>query len=96
MSKKLSQKPMSVEEVEAGVVALMGEAQAIADQVFGDKSSTYAVHEVYDYLEIADAEDFAEDLKRVYGYAKVAHKTEAPTPEQVFGLFDRIFSSDED
>ena len=81
-------KPGRLEERTEALV----KAVAIAEKVFGDKSTIEGVFEVYDYLDVAKSEeDFASDLKRTYKYAKKAFKTEAPTPGQVFGLFDKIF-----
>lgn len=72
-------------------------ARELATKLFGDKSNTYATLELYDYLtaEGADEEEFAADLKRCVAHAKVAFATDAPSPEQVFALFERIFGDDD-
>jgi hypothetical protein len=68
-------------------------AQEIADKVFGSQSNTFAAQEIYGYLEEADAAEFTADLEKVIAQAKLAHKTTAPTPEQVFFLFDEIWGA---
>ena len=80
---------------EADVLEIMIHAAELAVEYFG-KAEPYAVEEIYDYLQLADEEEFIADLKRVMGYAKIVYKVDAPTPEQVFGLFDRIFNSDDE
>lgn len=81
-------------EYEGGIVESMSAAHEIAERLFGARSTAKAVHEIFDYLKTSDEEDFAADLKRTIEHAKIAHKTEEPTPEQVFGLFERIFNTD--
>jgi hypothetical protein len=81
---------------EADVVEALTLAAATATEVFGAQSNVFAVQEIYEYHQLADADSFGEDLARVYGYAKVAFKTETPTPEQVFLVFDKIFNDEDD
>lgn len=77
---------------EQNIVKTMTTAVAIADSVFGANADTEAAHEIFDWLEVAPSvEEFTADLKRVYAYAANVHKAAAPTSEQVFGLFERIF-----
>jgi hypothetical protein len=83
------------EKHEASVVERMTAAQNLADKMFGAQSSTFAAQEIYEYLEEADEDEFAVDLAKVIGQAKLAHKTTAPTPEQVFFLFGEIWGDDD-
>lgn len=93
--KKLTEKQQKEQqEYEDSIVGSMSAAHEIADKLFGARSNLYAVHTIFDYLQVGDEEDFAADLKRTIEYAKTAHKTQEPTPEQVFGLFERIFDDD--
>ena len=84
------------EKHEAAVVEGMTKAFTIAEQLFGAQVNTCAVEEIYDYLEIADEEDFLIDLKQVIEHTKKIYKTTAPTPEQVFGVFERIYGDEDD
>lgn len=81
-------------EYEVGVVESMTAAHEIADKLFGTRANLYAAHAIFDYLQNVDEEEFAADLKRTIDHAKIAHKTDEPTPEQVFGLFERIFDTE--
>lgn len=79
----------------ASAVERLVKAYAIAEKVFGDGCTAEGAFEIYDYLEVAETEEeFAADLKRVYKRAKQIFKTEAPTPLQVFGLFEFIFGDE--
>lgn len=91
-----TRKKPSQEEIESALVEDMSKARAIAQTLFGDRSNLYAIHEIYDYLAIVDEEEFAADLKRIIERTKVVHETDAPTPEQVFGMFERAYPSDEE
>lgn len=87
------------EEHEEAVTGGMAKAQGIAEQLFGStaKSNPTATFEIFDYLENgADEEAFATDLKRTVEHAKAAFGTDAPSAEQVFGLFSRMFEIEED
>ena len=86
------------ETFEATVVERMSRAKSLADQFFGAQTNTYAVEEITHYLDVAedDEEDFLADLARVIEHTKVIYATEAPTPEQAFGVFDNIFETEED
>jgi hypothetical protein len=81
-------------EHEAEIVEQMSSAWGIAEKLFGAQSNVFAVHEIFDYLAESDEAEFAADLTRTIEHAKIVYKTTAPTPEQVFGLFDRIFIAD--
>lgn len=84
------------ETFEASVVERMSQAKSLADKFFGAQSDTYAVEAIADYLEVADdEEEFTEDLTRIIEHTKVIYSTDAPTPEQVFGVFDRVFETEE-
>lgn len=95
MATKLKKQP-SQEQIESDVCEAMTLAHTMAVNVFGDKTDFYAADEIYDYLKIAEPDVVAADLDRIYGHAKVVFKTEHPNPEQVFGLFDRIYNDDEE
>jgi len=83
------------EKIEKDVVDNMTKAKAIADDIFGLQVTTEAVHDVYDWLDIAPSdEELVADLKRLYEHAGRIHRTAAPTPEQVFGLFERIYDTE--
>jgi hypothetical protein len=87
------------EKHETAVVEEMAKAQGIAESLFGDAAKTdeAATLEIYDYLDNgADEGEFAADLLRTIEYAKTAYGTDKPTPKQVFGLFARMFKTDED
>lgn len=91
-----AKKQISQEQHEFSVVEVMRLAQSIAEQTFGTAWNTHAVEEITDYLEIVgDPDDFVPDLKRIYGHAQKVYKTTSPTPEQVFGLFERIYENEE-
>jgi len=87
------------EEHEEAVASEMAKAQGIAEQLFGAaaKSDPSATFEIFDYLDNgADEAEFAADLKRTIDHAKAAFGTETPTPDQVFGLFERMFKTEEE
>jgi hypothetical protein len=77
---------------ETDVIEGMSNARQIAEKIFGVHVTTDAVHEVFDYLEEADEDEFVDDLTRVADHARKIYDTTAPTSEQVFGLFERIFA----
>lgn len=88
--------PAKKRKSEKEVIALLTTAKGIADDVFGLQSTTDAVHDVYDWLEMApNAEELVADLKRIYEHAGRIHKTAAPTPDQVFGLFELVYGEDD-
>jgi hypothetical protein len=78
---------------ETTVVQNMTRAREIADELFGSKSDTEAVHEIYEYVKDPDIdiESYLDDVKCALEHAKTIHKTTEPTPEQVFGVFDEVF-----
>jgi hypothetical protein len=80
---------------ESSVVEGMANARKIAMRLFDTQADINVVHEIFDYLAVADEADFIADLERVIGHAKKIYETTAPTGEQVFGLFERIFGEDE-
>lgn len=81
-----------VDKQEAQTVETMAHCYGLARELFGDKANDYATEEIYDYLEASDdPEDFMADLRRVIDHAKTVYQTQAPSPEQVFGLFERLF-----
>ena len=89
------------DELEALIVAEMSNAYTIAEKFWGAAVGSTAVELVYDGLQNADdvgvdEEEFTADLQRVIGHAKVVYRTETPSPEQVFGLFERIFDTDDE
>jgi hypothetical protein len=97
MVKKQSQPKQSQEEIEEEVVNTMVRAKVIVDHIFGAHANVYGTHEVYDILTeygVPEAE-FASDLKRAREYAKTVYATEQPTPEMVFGIFERIINLEE-
>ena len=74
----------------------MTQARKIAYEVFGGSMTTDAVHDVFDWLEVApSADELTADLKRVYAHAARVHEVTLPTPEQVFGIFDRVYGDPE-
>jgi hypothetical protein len=97
MATKLKGKRPSQQQIESDVVEIMTLAHTMAIEIFGDKASFYAADEIYDYFTILDDPDEVKtDVQRVYGHAKQVFQTASPTPEQVFGLFDRIYNDDEE
>lgn len=91
-AKQEEQDERDLEQEEMEVIEMMTTAQQAADKIFGEKSNLYAVHEICDHLRGgADPDDFGATLSRLYEAAKAAHNTDKPTPEMVFGLFERIF-----
>lgn len=87
---------IEIHEDELEMVNNAAKAAELASEIFGAQSNTVAVFELVDYLAATDDEEqFIADLKRVVEHAKKVFKIDAPTPEQVFGLFGRIFA-DED
>jgi hypothetical protein len=85
------------QDLEASIVKGVAGAYSIAEDLFGTRADAYATEEIYAWLEIAPSgEVFVEDLKRVIEHAKNVYKTETPSTEQVFGLFDLIFNPEED
>jgi hypothetical protein len=76
---------------EQEVVEEMLAAQEISDTMFGAQSNLFGVHKIYDFLEENEEDQFMIDLKRFYRHAQLAHKTQTPTPEMVFGLFKKVF-----
>lgn len=98
MSKQASKQADQDEEkeFEGLLVEQMTIAAEHAEEIFGSRDC-YATEEIHDYLENSDDDDaFIEDLKRIHGHAKVVYKTATPTPEQVFGLFERRYPSDDE
>lgn len=86
------------EEHEEAVTTEMAKAQGIAEKLFGDAAKTdpQATLEIFDYLDNgADEQEFAADLQRTIESAKAAFGTETPSPAQVFGLFERMFKTEE-
>jgi hypothetical protein len=85
-------------EFEVSVVERMCRAKAVADQIFGTQANNFAVEEITFYLEANDddEEDFLIDLARVYDHTKVIYAVETPSPEQVFGVFNNIFDTEEE
>jgi hypothetical protein len=91
--KKMSarKKQKMLQERRESVVPTMAMSQEIANTVFGGKSNDFAVHEIFDYTIGANDEGlaaFKADLKEAIEGAKVKHRTESPTPEQVFEIFE--------
>lgn len=84
------------DQFEASCVERAMQANAHARKVFGAQSNQLAANEIYDYLEAADDEaDFLADLDRLYTHCKAIYDTPTPTPEQTFGLFERIYGEEE-
>ena len=90
-------KQLSQEEIESSIVETMVIAQELAEKTFGAAWNTHAVEEITSFLQAVggDLDEFAPDLERIYKHAQKVYKTTSPTPEQVFGIFDRIYSDDE-
>lgn len=85
-----------IEKHAAEVVVGMKHARDIATKLFGTTSNGYAVQEIFDYLAQADEDDFVSDLTNTLEHTKEIYGTATPTPEQVFGVFERIFLSEEE
>lgn len=94
MAKK---KPKTQQEHEAEVIERRCRAKSLADKFFGPLADALAVREISDWLKIAPSEEeFAIDLERMYDATKITDKTETPTPEQVFDLFEEVLGEDEE
>lgn len=79
---------------EAQVGEQLAHARTIAKTLFVDKTehtkATFALFELLDLVE--DEEELAADVAKAQARAQAVFETDAPTAEEVFGTYSRMFN----